>query len=114
MMEAPTSEEPPLLVFDENSERAELLSEVVAARLDLELILERDLPERERKAREDQNWQRLELLSEVRSRAQRDRTLLLEHEAALEDPAAPPPDRDEVQALLAGLDRLLGAVRLQR
>ena len=82
---------PSVLVLDPETERKELRSTLELAILDLQLILRKDLPARELRAREDQRWQRLETLSRIRSRINLELTELKAALVSLDDPEAPLP-----------------------
>ena len=104
----------PILVLDPDLERRELRSDLELAVLEIDLVLEGDLSRRERSARELKQWERLEVLSRIRARAQSERDGLTEMIAGLDDPSRPLPPPEKVIEALAGIERLLGAVRYDR
>ncbi|MCH2144211.1 MAG: hypothetical protein MK082_03575 [Phycisphaerales bacterium] len=103
----------PIVVFDMDSRRAELLAIIDAATADLDLILERDLPTREQQARESGDWERLETLSRIRERLSRERTGLADLSRKIVVPGETMPTADSIRSRLDGIERLVGAVRLR-
>ena len=104
----------PILVLDQVTERTELLADINLAILEVDLALERDLPARERAARDAESWSRLESLTRIRTRVQNERQRLALMAESLQDPSAPLPDPEELLTVLASIDRLLGAVKIDR
>lgn len=111
----PTLERPePILVLDQGTEKTELLADINLAILEIDLVLERDLPVREQAARSADSWDRLESLTKIRARVQTARQRMVVMAETLQDPSAPLPDQQELLELLASIDRLLGAVKFDR
>jgi hypothetical protein len=104
----------PVLVLDQVTERTELLADINLAILEIDLVLERDLPAREQSARSEERWDRLEALTRIRARVQSDRQKLVTMADGLLDPGTEPPDQEALLNLLSGIDRLLGAVKFDR
>jgi hypothetical protein len=104
----------PMLILDPNTERAKLDSSVSLALAEVGLILERDLPVRQREARENEQWSRVETLARIQSRLTEEREHLRTISTRLMDATAPIPDPGPIMERLEAIERLVGAVRLSR
>ena len=89
----PTPHREPLIIFDAPSLRSEQGVLLEAARLDIELLLQRDLPRSEQAAREAQQWELLELVIYRRNRALELRESIAYSIARIATPGSPPPLR---------------------
>ena len=74
---------------------------------------EGDLPTRELDARRDQQWQRIETLSKIRSRVGLEIGALEATMNSLDDPEVAPPDPIVLRKRLESLERLVGAIRVE-
>ena len=110
----PGSGPSPVLLLDPQTEKAEIRTELELAIIDLKMILERDLPARELDARSDQQWQRIETLSKIRSRIGLELGALEATMNSLDDPEVAPPDPILLRKRLESLERLVGAIRVER
>lgn len=102
----PTPHREPLIIFDASSLRVEQGVLLEAARLDIELLLQRDLPRSEQAAREAQQWKLLELVLYRRNRALELRESIAHSIARIETPGSPPLSEGEIEGLLEQVELL--------
>jgi hypothetical protein len=103
----PTRHPEPRIIFDAQSLRAEQRAVLETARIDIELLLQRDLPRSEQAAREEQEWALLELLILRRNRALELRDAIAKAIARIEQPGPMTPDEKTLEGLLGQVGQLL-------
>ena len=103
--------EDPQILFDPASIQAEQRAVLDLARLDLELLLQRDIPARELAVRQEKNWKLLEAIALFRNRVVEIRAQVDGAIAQLEQSTGTPLPEAEVDQLLKEVAQALETLR---